>query len=421
MNHKEKISSNIKNIKKKYFFYKILLVLLIIFILLNKETNLLLIYSSLSIKNIYLHKFFFGDLSGIDLNYKIKGIKFLNKCLKKNIIKKIKEIVKSPKISVIIPVYNCQNTIKISIKSIQYQKMSEYEIILINDFSNDKSLQIIKNMQKYDKRIKVINNQKNMGTLYSRSIGALNAKGKYIFALDNDDIFINENIFKIIFQKAEINDFDIVEFKSFNIPNYYPNINQIQEGHFPALRTNLILKQPNLGIFPISRNKRYHANDFLIWGKCIKSLIYKKAVNSLGYERFSKYNIWTEDISIVIIIFNIAKTYIFLDTFGIFHLRANSTTTHKITGNHKIISKIYLLDILIDYLINDYKSKIYSIYLDDTIKSNEIKLLNNKQKQFYKSVLIKIINCKYITSENKNKIKLKYLSINNTINKNVKI
>ena len=94
--------------------------------------------------------------------------------------------------------------------------MTEYEIILINDFSNDNSLETIQNMQKYDKRIQIINNQKNMGTLYSRSIGALKAKGKYIFALDNDDIFINENIFKMIFQKAEINNYDIVEFKSFN-------------------------------------------------------------------------------------------------------------------------------------------------------------------------------------------------------------
>lgn len=416
MNHTKKRYNNKIIIKKEYFFYKILLVLLIFFFLLNEETNLLLIYSNWSIKNKYLHKIFFNDINDIDLNYKIKGIKFLNKCLKKKIIKKIKDIVKAPKISVIIPVYNCQNSIKICIKSIQYQKMTEYEIILINDFSNDNSLETIQNMQKYDKRIQIINNQKNMGTLYSRSIGALKAKGKYIFALDNDDIFINENIFKMIFQKAEINDYDIVEFKSFNIPNYYPNINQIQEGHFPAQRTNHILNQPDLGIFPISKNKRYHANDYLIWGKCIKSLIYKNAVKLLGYERFSKYNIWTEDISIVIIIFNIAKSYILLDTYGIFHLRAKNTTTNKISKNHRIISKIYLLDILIDYLRNDYKSKIYTIYLDDTIKSNEIELLDNTQKKFYKSVLMKIINCKYITSENKNKIKLKYSLINKTIN-----
>ena len=205
--------------------------------------------------------------------------------------------------------FNCQNSIQMSIKSIQYQKLEDIEIILVNDFSNDNSLEIIENIKKYDKRIKIINNQKNMGTLYSRSIGTLKAKGKYIFSLDNDDIFFDENIFETIVQLADINNYDIVEFKSFNIPNYHPEINQIKEGQFNNHKSNLILKQPDLGIFPISRNNRYSANDYHIWGKCIKSHIYKRAVNSLGYERFSKYNIWTEDISIVIIIFNIAESY----------------------------------------------------------------------------------------------------------------
>ena len=234
---------------------------------------------------------------------------YLNKCLKNIIIKKNNDIMKFPKISVIIPVYNCQNTIKMSIKSIQYQKMDEYEIILVNDYSHDNSLEIIQKLQKYDIRIKIINNQKNMGTLYSRSIGALKAKGKYIFALDNDDIFFNDNLFINIFKIAENDGYDIVEFKSFNIPNYHQNINQIKEGEFTNHKNNLILKQPDLGIFPISKNKKYYQNDNFIWGKCIKSNLYKRAINSLGNERFSKYNIWTEDISVIIIIFNIAESY----------------------------------------------------------------------------------------------------------------
>jgi glycosyltransferase involved in cell wall biosynthesis len=366
----------------------------------------------LSLKKEFNNKNLLNELNDSKFNYKVKGIKFLKKCLNRKIIKKNKDILDFPKISVIIPVYNCQNSIQISLKSIQYQKMDEYEIILVNDFSKDNSLEIIQKLQKYDKRIKIINNSKNMGTLYSRSIGVIKAKGKYIFALDNDDIFFDKNIFENIVQIAEINDYDIVEFKSFNIPNYHPNINQIQEGGFNKHKNNLILKQPDLGIFPISKNGRYHPNDHNIWGKCIKSKIYKKAVNSLGAERFSEYNIWTEDISIVIIIFNFAESYIFLDIYGIFHLRAKSTTTHKISENHRIISQIYLIDILIDYLKNDYKTKIYAVPLLNNIDCNKMKILNNKQKIFFKSVLIKFINCKYITKENKIKIKRKYSLFN---------
>ena len=338
MKQKKNIYNHKRIISKIYIFLKILFVLLISFLILNEKANLLLICFSLNLKKKFINKNLLNELNNSKFIYKIKGIKFLKKCLKERIIKKNNDKLYFPKISVIIPVYNCQNSIKMSLKSIQYQKMDEYEIILVNDFSNDNSIEIIKKIQKYDKRIKIINNQKNMGTFYSRSIGALKAKGKYIFVLDNDDIFFNENIFEKIFQIAEINDYDIVEFKSFNIPNYQPNINEIKEGDFTQHKNNTILKQPNLGIFPISKNERYHANDNLIWGKCIKSKIYKKAVNSLGYKRYSIYNIWTEDISIIIIIFNFAESYIFLDIYGIFHLKSKSTTSYKISTNHRILS-----------------------------------------------------------------------------------
>ena len=58
-------------------------------------------------------------------------------------------------------------------------------------------------MQKEDPRIKIIANQKNMGTLYSRSVGALSAKGKYIFPLDSDDMFLDEDVFQTITSIAE--------------------------------------------------------------------------------------------------------------------------------------------------------------------------------------------------------------------------
>ena len=101
-----------------------------------------------------------------------------------------------------------------------------------------------------------------------------------------------------------------------------------------------------------------------------------------------------------------------MNVYGIFHLKAKNTTTHKISPNHRIISKIYLLDILIDYLKNDFKSKIFTIYFVNTIKRKQIKLLNGKQKLLFKYVIEKIIKCKYISKNNKSQIKQKYSLIN---------
>ena len=86
------------------------------------------------------------------------------------------QLYKDNLISVIIPIYNSENTIKSSVESIQSQNFSKIEIILINDNSKDNSYKIIKNIQKYDNRIIIINNKKNRGTLYSRCIGVLNFK-----------------------------------------------------------------------------------------------------------------------------------------------------------------------------------------------------------------------------------------------------
>ena len=96
----------------------------------------------------------------------------------------------NPNISVVIPVYNSQKIIKPVIRSIQNQNITNLEIVLVNDFSTDDSKEIIEPLKREDLRISLLNNKKNMGTLYSRSVGTLVAKGSYIFPLDNDDLFL---------------------------------------------------------------------------------------------------------------------------------------------------------------------------------------------------------------------------------------
>ena len=102
----------------------------------------------------------------------------------------------NPLVSAIVPVYNSKNYINRALKSIQNQNITDIEIILINDYSTDNSLSIIEDLQKEDQRIKIIKNKKNMGILYSRSVGVLSSKGKYIFCLDNDGMFLDFDVFQ---------------------------------------------------------------------------------------------------------------------------------------------------------------------------------------------------------------------------------
>ena len=144
-----------------------------------------------------------------------KSKNFIRSCLHSNLIKYNHSNSNiEPKISVVIPLYNCHSYILRAIKSIQLQTLSNFEVILIDDKSKDNTINIINRIKNEDNRIKLIRNTKNRGILYSRSIGVLNAKGKYLFTLDNDDMFLNSDIFETITKISERGNFDIVEFKA---------------------------------------------------------------------------------------------------------------------------------------------------------------------------------------------------------------
>jgi glycosyltransferase involved in cell wall biosynthesis len=96
--------------------------------------------------------------------------------------------MRNPKISVLMPVYNGEKYIFYSIKSILDQSYKNFEFLIANDGSKDETLKIIKEFKKKDKRIKIINNNKNIGLTKSLNKLAKIAKGNFIARMDADDI-----------------------------------------------------------------------------------------------------------------------------------------------------------------------------------------------------------------------------------------
>lgn len=96
--------------------------------------------------------------------------------------------MKSPTVSVIMPVFNAEKTLVESIESILHQSFSDFEFIIINDCSTDKSLSIIENFQRQDRRIRLINLKQNVGIVGALNSGLAAATGTYIARIDADDI-----------------------------------------------------------------------------------------------------------------------------------------------------------------------------------------------------------------------------------------
>ena len=203
------------------------------YISLNKHVFL----TSILILNVLIQKMIY-EIIRKQNNYSV-GKQYIDKCLNYTHICKNALLNETPIISVIIPAYNCEKTIFFPIISIQNQNISNFEIILINDFSRDNTSKILQEFKEQDKRLKIINNKKNMGTLYSRCIATLISKGEYIFPLDNDDMIFGEDILYCLNKKAKEGNYDIIGFKAVYGKAYNENIRKMKD----------IEKYPNQNIF----------------------------------------------------------------------------------------------------------------------------------------------------------------------------
>lgn len=110
-------------------------------------------------------------------------------------------------ISILVPIYNAENSIRRCLESILAQTYRDIEIVLVNDGSKDNSLFIIQEYSKNDKRIKVID-QENKGVAAARNTALKNATGDYILYVDADD-WIEQNMIEQMYSLVS-EDVDIV-------------------------------------------------------------------------------------------------------------------------------------------------------------------------------------------------------------------
>ena len=114
----------------------------------------------------------------------------------------------APKVSVVVPMYNAERFINFCVASILEQTFENLELILVDDCSTDKTLDVLKNFS--DARIKILRTKKNLGYPGAvRNVGLNAATGKYIFFMDHDDSIL-PNAFEVLVDVAEKNLADAV-------------------------------------------------------------------------------------------------------------------------------------------------------------------------------------------------------------------
>ena len=344
-----------------------------------------------------------------------RGKDFIKKCFNGIIMNNNNlYLTLKPKISAVIPVYNCEKTIKAAVRSIQNQNMADIEIILVNDRSTDSTPKIIQELSEEDPRIRIFNNEKNMGTLYSRSFGILQAQGKYIMNLDNDDLFIDVDVFDSVYEEAERGDYDIVGFGAVDGNSYDPLLPQMVDDYFHHHKDGLIIQQPELTYFPISKKQEFHINDLHVWGRLVKTDLYKNAVNNMGYnaigeKRITSFLTWAEDSAVSIILFSFAKSYKFIQKYGIFHYISKTTASGSVNSDLYFYGELFFFDVIFDFSENSFNGKKYAIEKAEDVKKDKNYSIENKRNhEFLKAILKKMLNCKYISDKDKKEVRIMF-------------
>ena len=309
-------------------------------------------------------------------------------------------ISKNPKISIIMPVYNGEKYIHYSLRSIQNQKMKDIEIILIDDYSNDNTLITIEKYIKEDKRIKLIKNNKQRKILYSKSIASLNANGKYIIELDQDDIFIKDDVFDILYSEAEENNLDLVQIRDFVKDNlFFKRITKINDlnMHYIFPKPTHYKQQPEL------KDKMFiENNNYLLWGLLILTNLYKKVIYKIWPIIMNYQIIYNEDYIITFMLIILSKHYKYLNDFALIHLiHSKSATNLNWKNNEFYISILFYANFIYNYYIKYNPKEIKLLINFIYFYLDNFKIAANLYPKFFNQIIKYIFSNEYISSTDK--------------------
>lgn len=141
--------------------------------------------------------------------------------------------INTPKISVIVPVYNVEKVLHYCVESILNQKFSDFELILVDDGSPDNSGRICDEYVKKDTRVKVIH-KNNGGVSSARNAGIEAALGEYLCFVDSDDYLESNYLKELIETKKKYPDFDNT-WCYFRIGNKYDFVDENENEELPKV------------------------------------------------------------------------------------------------------------------------------------------------------------------------------------------
>lgn len=241
-------------------------------------------------------------------------------------------------ISVIVPIYNDQNTLGETLRSLQEQSFRDFEVLLVDNGSEDESKKIIKEYCAADERFKDIGVDDNIGVSAARNKGMDSAKGKYIYFLDSDD-YISSYALSELWYVAESKNLDLVLFdgKAFSTEKKYSERVEKLNKYFKRTLESREVKTGQELFRDLSIRNEHTPNVTM---KMFK-LSFLKKYNI----RFEENIIHEDNLFSIISIMNAERAYYYKKILHFRRVRENSITTKEISianyeGYYKTFDKM---------------------------------------------------------------------------------
>ena len=244
-----------------------------------------------------------------------------------------------PKISVIVPVYKAEAYLCRCVDSILSQTFKDFELLLIDDGSPDRSGEICDEYAKRDSRVRVFHKE-NGGVSSARQCGLDNAKGEYVIHVDPDD-WIEKEMYERMYEVAIKNNADIVGCDF---------VLEYSETHQEVLRQPFC--ENSLSCIRLFFEEKLHSG-------CCNKLIIRKLFddNKISFPR--NVNLW-EDMSTIPKVFYYAQNIQYISSPFYHYVQCNPNSYTKSKNSLVLVQKTEAINILDDF----FKGTIADIYLN---------------------------------------------------------
>jgi len=182
----------------------------------------------------------------------------------------------TPRVTVLMPVYNGESYLREAIESILEQTYTDFEFLIINDGSTDKSVEIVRSYK--DSRIRLVQNENNIGLINTLNKGIDLSTGQYIARMDCDDISLPARIEKQVLFMENHPDVGVCGTWAETIGNANRNVYKYPTGpqkiqsqllfDSPLAHPSVMMRKTLLDKFDLRYPKEYFTEDWYFWQMC---------------------------------------------------------------------------------------------------------------------------------------------------------